>query len=221
MPTLTLAFKGKTLQVFPVEEGLLSIGRDDGCDIHIDSLAVEPQHARIMLHNDTCTLTQGKHDNPTFVNHKPIQEHVLEHNDMIRIGKHTLQFRDEHIQPQPQEEQRAQVNIPTPVEPKPSSVVIKQAPAEPITEIDGWLQIMSGKNLGKTFKLRTGLTDLGKLGMAPALIALRRNGYVISSLTDNDKLSVDDREVGNESYPLNDGDLIKIGKVTLQFHLHA
>ncbi|MCK4742847.1 MAG: FHA domain-containing protein [Sulfuriflexus sp.] len=217
MPTLTLAFKGKTLQVFPLEDGLLNIGREPSCDVHIDSLAVEPQHARLVIRDKLCTLTQSNTENPTFVNHKPIEEHVLEHNDVIRIGKHTLKYRDETLQV-PLEDEQAISATPTPIPEaiKQFSEAIKIAPIN-----DGWLQVMSGRNLGKTFQLKSGLTDLGKLGMSPALIALRENGYFISNLTDDDPLSVADKDIGETSHPLNDGDVIKIGKLTLQFHLHA
>ena len=217
LPTLTLAFKGQTLQVFPLQDGLLNIGREPSCDIHIDSLAVEPQHARIVIRDQLCTLTQTNTENPTFVNHKPIEEHVLEHNDVIRIGKHTLKYRDETLKT-PLEEEPAIFTTPTPT-PEAIEQVSEEIKMPPTN--DGWLQVMSGRNLGKIFKLKSGLTDLGKLGMSPVLISLRENGYFISNLADDDPLRVADKDIGEKSHPLNDGDVIKIGKLTLQFHLHA
>lgn len=194
---------------------MLSIGREPSCDIHIDSLAVEPQHARIVVRDNIFTITQSNPDNPTFVNHKPIEEHVLEHNDVIRIGKHTLKYHDETLQVPIEDAPPTFTTMP--------SDVIEQSPGviEATAIIDGWLQIMSGKNLGKTFQLKSGLTDLGKFGMSPALIALREGGYFISNLTKNDLLCVADKDIGESSHPLHDGDVIQIGKITLQFHLHA
>ena len=220
MPTLTLGFKGKTLQVFPLEEGLVNIGREPSCDVHIDSLAIGPQHARILTRDNICTITHNDNDNPIFVNHKPIDEHVLEHNDIIRIGKHTLRYRTDSIQTSSDDEQPEQsADTAVPIF---NDTEDKPIPTEANSAIAGWLQIMSGKNLGKTFKLHSGLTDLGKLGMSPALIALRSDGYFISNLAEADKLSVADTDdIGDKSHLLHDGDLIKIGKLTLQFHLHA
>jgi len=195
----------------------MSIGREPSCDIHIDSLAVEPLHARIVNRDNTSTITQSSPDNPTFVNHKPITETILEHNDIIRIGKHTLRFRDEVLPTSIDKEQTEFTATPVESSSRPTATAIEATP-EPSA---GWLQVMSGKNLGKTFKLHSGLTDLGTLGMTPALIALRRGGYFISNLTQDNKLSVADQDIGEKSHPLQDGDLIKIGRLTLQFHLHA
>ena len=209
MPTLTLAFKGKTLQVLPLSESAVTIGRDPGHDIHIDSLAVEPEHARIELHDNHWVLIQGQHDNTTFVNHKPLHEHPLQNNDLVRIGKHTLQFRDD-------DPATANIDEPTLATPPTGS-----SPESPSATATGLLQVMSGKNLGKTIKLQSGLTDLSKLGMSPALIALRSNGYFISNLAKDYTLSVGDQEIGDKSWPLHDGDMIKLNQLTLQFHLHA
>ncbi len=215
MSTLALTFKGKTLHVFPLQDGVLTIGRDPGCDIHIDSLAVEPQHARLMVQDNIHTLTQSNHDNTTYLNHKPIQEANLQNNDVIRIGKHVLIF---HEEDNLVEKKQTPITPPVSFSQEPTVVAKQISSRQPK---NGWLQVISGKMLGKTFKLRSGLTDLGKLGMLPALIALRSGGYFISNLADNESLSVADKEIGNESHPLRDGDVIKLGKVTLQFHLQA
>jgi len=212
MPTLTLAFKGKTLQVLPLLEDAITIGRDPGQNIHIDSLAVEPEHARIEYRDDQWILIQGQHDNTTFVNHKPAHEHPLHNNDLIRIGKHTLQYRDEGLSQQVADGPVFEHSE----KPEPPAVASPQP-----TIATGLLQVMSGKNLGKTFKLQSGLTDLGKLGMSPALIALRSDGYFISNLAKDYTLSVEDQDIGEKSWPLHDGDMIKLDQLTLQFHLDA
>lgn len=211
MATLTLAFKGKTLHVYPLQEGLYTIGRDSGCEIQIDSLAIEPQHARLIIKDGVCTLSNSNHENITYLNHKPVNEQVLEDKDIIRVGKHVLIYRDDEI--------IAEDNT------EPATAVLANSPitkqSQPGITNSGWLQVINGKMLGKTFKLRSGLTDLGKLGMLPALIALRSGGYFISSLADDGNLSVADKTIGDKSHPLHDGDVIKLGKVALQFHLHA
>ena len=47
MSKLTLSFKGKVLKVFPVLKGSMTLGSDPSCTLHIDSLAIQPQHAQI------------------------------------------------------------------------------------------------------------------------------------------------------------------------------
>jgi pSer/pThr/pTyr-binding forkhead associated (FHA) protein len=52
MPKLTLSFKGHVIDVFHLEKDETCIGRDEGCDIYIDSLAIAPRHALIRQHNE-------------------------------------------------------------------------------------------------------------------------------------------------------------------------
>jgi len=218
MPTLTLAFKGKTLQVLPLEGASIAIGRDVGQDVQIDSLAVEPEHAKINFLDQQWHLLQGDHDNTTFVNHKPVQKHLLQNNDLIRVGKHTLLYRDDDIPVAEGFTLTGNEDI------APEQHISPQQPDVKSTSQatqSGLLQIMNGKNLGKTIKLQSGLTDLGQLGMSPALIALRSDGYFISNLTKDYTLSVGDHEIGDKSWPLHDGDMIKLNQLTLQFHLQA
>lgn len=210
VPTLTLAFKGKMLHVYPLKEGLITIGREPSCDIHIDSLAIQPQHARILMRDGSCKL-QDTGSNDVFVNHKLISEHVLEDNDLIRIGKHTLRYSlDDAIA-------EASPAIPA-FEAAPTSTAA-DVNNPPKTRQRGWIQVLSGSNLGKTIKLRAGLTDLGKMDLVPALISHRREGYFISNLGENSKFSVANQEIGDKIWLLKDGDVIQSGKLQLQFYL--
>jgi hypothetical protein len=208
VPTLTLAFKGNTLQVIPLHDGLMTIGREPSCDIHIDSLAIAPEHARIVLDNGKCTL-QSNTDEETFVNQVPVNEQILQDNDLIRIGKHTLRYAGAG-EPLPEIDHTATAIAPEPI----------PAPAPtPGNNSKGWLQVLSGSHLGKTIQLRNGMTDLGKAGIAPALISRRHDGYYIANLGDYDNIRVGDNNIGEKTWPLKDGDLLQINKLRLQFLL--
>ena len=200
MPTLTLAFKGNTLQVIPLHDGLMTIGREPSSDIHIDSLAVSPQHARILLQGGKCVL-QNNTGEETFLNHQLVSEQALEDNDLSE-GDALPEI--DHLAP-----------VSTP---EPATDVPAATPAVN-THKEGLLQVLSGANLGKTIKLRSGMTDLGKAGLAPALISLRRDGYYIANLGEDDNLLIGDENIGEKTWPLMDGDLIQIDKLKLQFHL--
>ena len=77
MSKLTLSFKGKVLKVFPVVQGDMFIGSDPSCTLRIDSLAVQPKHAR--LHTVAAQSVLYDLDSPdgTFVNQVRITEHTL------------------------------------------------------------------------------------------------------------------------------------------------
>lgn len=93
MPLLTLRFKDRLLQTYPLNIGqTLTIGRSDSNDVVIDNLAVSGNHARIDSVSATFILTDLESTNGTFVNQELISSHGLRHNDSILIGKHTLVF---------------------------------------------------------------------------------------------------------------------------------
>jgi hypothetical protein len=208
VPTLTLAFKGNTLQVIPLHDGLMTIGREPTCDIHIDSLAIAPQHARLLMQNGKCTL-QSNNGEETFVNQVPVNEQALQDNDLIRIGKHTLRYTGAgEVLPEINHSTTASTSAPTPAPPSTFS-----------HNCEGWLQILSGSHLGKTIKLRSGMTDLGKVGIAPALISRRHDGYFIANLGEDDNIRVGDKNIGEKTRLLKDGDLIQINKLKIQFLL--
>jgi hypothetical protein len=211
VPKLTLSFKGKTLRLIAVKEGTMTIGRDPGCDIHIDSLALQPVHARLITTRGDSVLHNDSGEDGTFVNHKPVFEHKLVDDDLIRIGKHVLIYSVEDIVTHEPGfvTEVAEAPGPVPETPPSSSPKKKQA--------NGWLQILSGKKLGKTLKLKSGLTDLGKYGLQPALITRRSDGYHISKLGDDD-ITVGNNDIGEKSWLLRDGDMIHIGSTQVQFY---
>lgn len=208
MAKLTLSFKGNLLKVIPIKEGPMTIGRDPSCDIYIDSLAVHPLHARLLTSDGKSSLADTDTPEGTFVNHQRIDEVELADKDIIRVGKHVLKYIEADSESHAVEAEE--------VHETPASTVPQAAAEEEVR--DGWLQILSGKHLGKTVKLKAGMTNLGKQGMPPALIALRNEGYFISSLGD-DEITVGSEHIGERSHLLKDGDMIHIGSTQIQFYL--
>lgn len=205
MSKLTLSFKGNILRVIPVLEGDMVIGHDPSCAIHIDSLALEAQHARLHTSGSTSTLVDLGTDAGTFVNEQKTTEHELQDGDVIQVGKHTLKFAFEEptFASLPQE--------PEPAAPQPLESAVSQR--------QGWLQILTGANLGKTLNLSKPLTNLGKPGVATAVIARRNDGYFISHLEGKVAPRVGDESIADKTWKLEDGDIIQIGNVKMQFYL--
>ena len=83
----------------------------------------------------------------------------------------------------------------------------------------GFLQIMSGANLGKTMSLNRAMTNLGKPGVATAVIAKRNEGYYLSHLEGKKSPLVGDISIGDKTEKLHDGDIITIGNIKMQFYL--
>jgi pSer/pThr/pTyr-binding forkhead associated (FHA) protein len=187
------------LKVSPVSDGEMVIGSDPGCQLHIDSLAVQPRHATITTHDDTSVLRDLGTPDGTLVNGEKITEHTLEDNDEIHVGKHTLRF---SFLPHGEEDDEHSF-----------SVTVQAA------HKSAWLQILSGSNVGKTINLKGKMTNIGKAGVQTAVIARRGDGYFITHLEGDQTPKVDDVSIGDESHKLEDGNVIQLGNVKMLFTL--
>ncbi|VAX09984.1 hypothetical protein MNBD_GAMMA25-195 [hydrothermal vent metagenome] len=217
MSKLTLSFKGTILKIFPILRGQMLIGHDPACHLLIDSLALAPEHARIDTQDQTSILVDLGSEQGTFVNQKRIDKHLLEDGDTIRVGKHTLQYLFEEV-----------ADLSNVKDVHMSSVKLKQ-PNFPDVEADepmskrlnknGWLQILNGQNLGRTLSLNRSMTNLGKPGVATAVITRRDGAYFLSHLEGKRPPSVDEEPIGERSHKLHDGNTIQIGNIKMQFYM--
>jgi len=210
---LTLQFKGRTLKVFPIIEGEMVIGHANDCTVFIDSLAVELQHARISTSAQLSTLIDCDTETGTFVNQDKITSHPLQDGDLIRVGKHTLVYNYQELT---EEELLHESSASLPAI---DVEEIAEEPEEDNSNRTAWVQILSGQNLGQTLQLNRPVTNLGKPGVAMVVIARRDDGYFISHLEGKILPKVGDSEIGSQSLQLNEGDLIQIGNIKMQFYL--
>ena len=217
MSKLTLSFKGKLLKIYPVPQGSLTIGSDPSCDIVIDSLAVAPQHASVTTRGNESTLVAIDEKEGTYVHQNRIQDHKLKEGDLIRIGKHNLTYTYEEVSNLTADESTTSLDITGMGEE--FQHVAESASTEANTHKAGWLQILSGQNLGKTLSLNRSITNIGKPGLATAVITRRNEGYFISQLEGKAPLQVGKETLGDRSLRLHDGDVIQFGNIRMQFYL--
>ena len=217
MSKLTLSFKGNILKVYPILKGKMLIGSDPSCTIHIDSLALDPQHARIDTDVDeqTSVLVDLPGEFETFVNQQKIDKHLLKDGDQIRVGKHLLTYKFE-------EDHNMMSASDIPALPDVEEIDPEAAfsgNGKPEGQRAGWLQILNGQNLGKTLSLNRSMTNLGKPGVATAVIARRNEGYFLSHLEGKIPPTINDKPIGEHSIKLDDGATIQIGNIKMQFFL--
>lgn len=198
MSKLTLSFKGKLLKVIKVSNGEMVIGSDPSCHVHIDSLAVDARHATITTENDVSVLRDiGEAPGIVLINGAQVDEHSLKDGEVIQIGKHSLAFT---FSPYADEDN--------------SFKAATEAAAK-----SAWLQILTGNNVGKTISLKNNMTNLGKAGVQTAVIARRGDGYFITHLEGEHSPKVDGVPIGDKSQQLQDGNVIQLGNVKMQFTL--
>jgi pSer/pThr/pTyr-binding forkhead associated (FHA) protein len=214
---LTLSFRGKVLKIFPVTQGTLTVGSDPSCFIHIDSLAVSPTHAKIATHGDESIITTVDTDEGVYLYQDKITEHKLKDGDILRVGKHNLSFSYEEVNSLSADDSATSIDI------SGANDQMQEAGSHTAATTAqhklGWLQILNGQNLGKTLSLNRSMTNLGKPGMATAVITRRNDGYFISHLEGKVLPVVGNEAIGARSVKLKEGDVIQIGPIKMQFYL--
>jgi len=220
---LTLSFKGQLLKVFPIHSGRMIVGNDPAAEIYIDSLAIAAQHIQIDTEQQSTRIKALSQENGTFINNdgEKVNTHQLKDGDSIRLGKHTLTYTFEEVSEEDmlQAINNVDVNLDESIHDIARPKAVKKAETAPVTvKEDGWLQIMSGQNLGKTLSLHRSMTNLGKPGLATAVIAHRKGGYFISHLEGKIPLQINSHPT-NQTTKLNPDDIIQIGNIKMQFYL--
>jgi pSer/pThr/pTyr-binding forkhead associated (FHA) protein len=208
MPKLTLSFKGRPLEVFHLSNGETLIGRDEKCEIAIDSLAVAPFHASVNVKDQSTQVEALDEDFPVLINHNPISKATLNHGDIITVGKHILSYAEDvidigldHAMPAPSQEEQNQ-----------------ESEVEQENAVSGMLQILSGDNFGRVIPLTRNMTRIGHAGNGCAIISRRESGYHLSHLEGPNTPIVNNHSIGEETSQLSDGDIIEIGSIRMQFH---
>jgi predicted component of type VI protein secretion system len=211
MPKLTVFFKDKAIQSSLFENGVVHIGRDETNDLSIDSLAVAPAHAALIIRDDGCTIKQLNDEYPLIVNGEKQKECSVYNYDTISIGKHDIVFTTTESAEQQ-----------TPIESLIDKDVISlnqeigKAQHSPV----GNLQALDGPNIGKILPLKKAMTRLGHSGSAVVAIARRKEGYFISALENNGTITINHQSLEDNSLKLNQNDVIVIGSTSLQFFMN-
>lgn len=97
MAKILLFLENTLLAEYPLEKVTTHIGRRPNNDIHIDNLAVSGEHAAIVKMGQDYYIEDVGSTNGTTVNGDEIQKHLLQHGDVIELGKHQLKFIVEEV----------------------------------------------------------------------------------------------------------------------------
>lgn len=100
MAKITVKFKSSFRKEYQLNKPVVQIGRDPDSDVLIDNQAVSRYHARITQRGGQFLLEDLQSNNGTFVNCKRIKTHVLQEDDEILVGKHSLYFNAWHDDPE-------------------------------------------------------------------------------------------------------------------------
>ena len=90
MARLVLKFESATLKEVPLGTRPVTIGRAPDNDIHIDNLAVSNYHARVYVEAGSLVVEDLNSLNGSFLNDIRIERAMLKDGDVILIGKHHI-----------------------------------------------------------------------------------------------------------------------------------
>jgi FHA domain len=103
MPKIVVRHQNQTLAEFALHPGVNSIGRLPTHTVCIENLGISRNHAFILgdIEEKIFVLEDLKSLNGTYVNKKRVHKHLLQNGDVITIGQHALEFREESLQSRP------------------------------------------------------------------------------------------------------------------------
>ena len=236
MTKIILKFRDKALKEIPVEKELITIGRKPDNDIEIDNLAVSGHHARIFKMEDWFLIEDLHSLNGTFLNGKMIQESPLKNGDEILIGKHVLKFITTNVSTSGEPEavlKKGEASetmvIDSKVQQEMLAQISKDRSVTSSGEAMGRFTVLEGSTDRKEYDLPERMTSIGKESSAKirlkrffapkfaAFVNRSKEGYFISPASGKE-LRVNG-EVVSGKYKLQDGDVIQVAGIKMNFNL--
>ena len=189
MAKLILRFEQNILKEVSLPQETFTIGRLPGNKLQIDNLAVSGHHAKIYWEKDHYVVEDLGSLNGTYVNNQRVGKAALKSGDVLTIGKHMVQFKDDGQKtaaspaaqtPAPEapkleptvvlDTKKAQDMIAASAAPNAGSSVLglsKPAPsAPPAKERFGILNVLQGRTVQPQYVLTGKMTMIGKSDMA-------------------------------------------------------
>lgn len=249
MAKLIFSLDGAFLGEYPLDKDRLTIGRRPTNDIPIDNLAVSGQHAEVVTIGNDSFLEDLGSTNGTMVNGKAIKKHILQHGDVIEVGKYQLKyvneatvnaatsgssaadfektmiFRPSAMKAASADEQAKMqsttVKVPPAAAPVPGTAPSPGNAAGKEAAPLARIQVLSGPSAGKELVLNKALVTLGKPGVQVAVITRRPHGYFITHVEGQGHPIINGVSVGAQAHSLSDHDVIELAGVKMEFYLTA
>jgi hypothetical protein len=237
MSRLLLKFEGAVLKEVPLGTRPVTIGRSPDNDIPIDNLAVSNYHARVYVEAGSLVVEDLNSLNGSFLNDIRVERAMLKDGDAILIGKHHILVDQAHDAALPVDGWRKapapRVNETMVLDTRQRREMLEQAVAagersqlSPERLLVPTLIVVRGRTDAKEYRLSGKLTVIGRSDMATvrlrgwftpnlaAQINKHDDGYYLGRGDIVPK--VNGLEIGALT-KLNDGDVIEVGRVRLNF----
>lgn len=210
MAKFTVFFQDKPVHSCQFESGVVHIGRDDSNDIVLDSLAVAPAHAAIVIREDNTVIKRLNDGFPLKVNNDERKECTLDNGDKITIGKHSILYSSN---------EGNSLNQQKPASTVPPTDSADQEFESLVNLSAAGLQIMEGEHIGRIIPLKNAMTRLGKGGSGLAIISKRNDGFFLSPLVSDHSMTINHEPVKEAAVKLNNDDLVVVDAIPMKFFI--
>lgn len=205
MAKIVVTFNGLVQQELTITKSRLTIGRRPSNDVVIDHLTVSGQHAAIDTSSNGSFVLDLGSTNGTMVNGQPVKKHLLQHDDIIDIGKYKLRF---------QVEKDTQGKATQSVSPT-AQAATATAPAA--ANMPAKVKVLTGANAGKELVLSKPVTTIGSPSVQVVAITRQEKTYFIAHVEGTTKPKLNDVVIESKPVQLKNKDVIELSSAKLQF----
>ncbi len=202
MPKMIVSIDGVVIKEVQLSKDRTSLGRRPYNDIVIDNLAVSGEHAVVQMAASDVYVEDLNSTNGTYVNGKAVKKQLLQHADVVEIGKYKIRFEAEKV---------AAVEKPAP------AATVAGSTAAVVQAVPAAVRVMSGAAIGREVALIKVVTTIGKPGVAVAAITKRPQGFVVAHVEGAEKPLLNGSPIGAEPVSLKNGDLLELAGTQMQF----
>ncbi|MCX7255999.1 MAG: FHA domain-containing protein [Polaromonas sp.] len=192
MPKVIISMEGVVIKEVELSKERTSLGRRPYNDVVIDNLAISGEHAVLQLVGQEVSIEDLNSTNGTYVNGKSVKKQLLQHSDVIEIGKYHIQYFNE-LPPSPPEG------------------------IDATSTGTALIRVMSGSAVGREVALLKVVTTIGKPGIAVAAITKRPHGFVLAHVEGAKRVTLNRRPVGDEPMAMKNGDVIELAGTQMEF----
>ncbi|MBC3917985.1 FHA domain-containing protein [Undibacterium sp. CY18W] len=210
MAKIVVTFNGLVQQELTITKSRLTIGRRPSNDVVIDHLTVSGQHAAIDTSSNGSFVLDLGSTNGTMVNGQPVKKHLLQHDDIIDIGKYKLRF---------QVEKDTQGKVTQSVSPtaQVAAGVAASVAAPAAANMPAKVKVLTGANAGKELVLSKPVTTIGSPSVQVVAITRQDKNYFIAHVEGTTKPKLNDVVIESKPVQLKNNDVIELNSAKLQF----
>ncbi len=225
MAKLVLTLEGKVVGQYFIDKPDVSIGRDPESDVPVNDPLLSMAHARIVSIGEDEIIEDLQSSHGTRVNGREITRQILQHRDVIELGKHQLRYMNSRIASDVDFERTMIIQtLPRSVDDAEdaSLVDVPAARAARIRFPQGSVRVLSAAGKfarGEIVRLDRVVTTFGTPGDQLIVLTRRPQGVFVTHVEGSRFPRVNQQSIGDAPHALRDGDVIEAAGYQLEYKL--